>query len=133
MVVVVQLSCAHCRGHTGICKCRRITSSTCVQIVCSHASILSTVVRSSLGTECNSQKDLWYSCGKPQCTLEFVPCMDMACGCLASSPGLLIGGRGGEGLVSTACACAMFSMYFTVKVSVNVYRQYPYIIGLFKI
>ena len=24
---------------------------------------------------------LWYSCGKPQCTLEFVPYMDMAYGC----------------------------------------------------
>ena len=54
---------------------------------------------------------------------------------LASSPGLLIGGRGekGEGLISTTCACAMFSVCFTVKVSVNVYRRYPYVIGLFKI
>ena len=54
---------------------------------------------------------------------------------LASSPGLLIGGRGekGEGLISTACACATFSVYFTVKVFVNVYRRYPYVIGLFKI
>ena len=51
---------------------------------------------------------------------------------LASSPGLLIGRRGKEGLVSTACACATFSMYFTVKVSVNAYRQYPYVIGLLK-
>ena len=54
-------------------------------------------------------------------------------GYVASSPGLLIGGEGGEGLVSTACACATFSVYFTVKVSVNVYRRYPYVIGLFKI
>ena len=42
-------------------------------------------------------------------------------------------GEGGEDLVSTAYTCATFSVYFTVKVSVNVYRRYPYIIGLFKI
>ena len=35
---------------------------------------------------------------------------------IASSPGL----RDEEGLVHTACACATFSVYFTVKVSVKV-------------
>ena len=52
-------------------------------------------------------------------------------GCeLASSPGLLIGGRGEgeEGLVSTTCACTTFSVYFTLKVSINVHRQYPYVL-----
>ena len=55
---------------------------------------------------------------------------------VASSPGLLIGGGGGrgkEGLVSTACAHATFSVYFSVKVSINVYKWYLYVIGLFKI
>ena len=38
---------------------------------------------------------------------------------LASSPGLREGEER-EGLVFTVCTCAMFSAYFTVKVSVKV-------------
>ena len=36
---------------------------------------------------------------------------------VASSLGLLIGGREREGLISTACAYAMYPYNFTVKVS----------------
>ena len=47
-----------------------------------------------------------------------------ACAEVASSPGLLRG-SGKEGQVLTVCACAAFSIYFTIKV----YRQYPDVIG----
>ena len=44
---------------------------------------------------------------------------------LASSPGLLIGGRGKEGLVSTACACAVIIQILNNLITYG-YRLYTF-------